>query len=173
MRIVGEQLPAREPSDACPARSPQRNLPCELLSNYAHSFHRNGRVTWDGESQPSEFAEQRFQSKGDPAAELMAWWLEIAHKEAEAVVPKAVEYGATDLSDIGNVLARILGRKVTDAEAAEMGVFFYLEGKFARWRSALERGDRVSDDTLHDIGVYIRMAQRIREAGNWPGVSFT
>ena len=30
--------------------------------------------------------------------------------------------------------------------------------------------DPVSDDTLGDIGVYVRMAQRVRSHGGWPGV---
>jgi hypothetical protein len=28
----------------------------------------------------------------------------------------------------------------------------------------------VSDDSLFDIGVYVRMAQRIRHSGGWPGI---
>jgi hypothetical protein len=105
-----------------------------------------------------------------PGERLAAWWREQAEYEIEQTVSKAVEYGSTDLIDIGRSLARICDREVDDEEAAEMGVFFYLEGKFARWRSALQRGQRPSDDTLLDIGVYVRMAQRIREAGGWPGV---
>jgi hypothetical protein len=30
------------------------------------------------------------------------------------------------------------------------------------------RGDRPSDDTPYDIGVYVRMAQRVRDVGGWP-----
>lgn len=99
---------------------------------------------------------------------LAGWWLQKAESEVAQTVAKAVEYGATDLVDIGKSLARVAGREVTDQEAAEWGIFFYLEGKLSRWRSALERGDRPSDDTLLDVGVYARMAQRNREAGGWP-----
>lgn len=104
-----------------------------------------------------------------PAEELAAWWREQADSEIEATVAKAVEYGATDLIDIGRNIARLAEREVDDREAAELGVFFYLEGKFARWRSAIMEGRDVSFDTLFDIGVYVRMAQRIREMGAWPG----
>lgn len=101
---------------------------------------------------------------------LTDWWMEVAATEVEACVPKAIEYGAGDLEAIGRDM-RMTG---TSAEGEtpddELGVYFYIVGKVARWRSALERGERVSDDTLHDIGVYVRMAQRIRVAGGWPGI---
>jgi len=104
-----------------------------------------------------------------PENELRDWWYKVAHDEVLRTVPKAVEYGSTDLLDIGTMLARTLRRNVTEEEAAELGVFFYLIGKVARWQSAIERGERPSDDTLFDIGVYVRMAQRIRHSGGWPG----
>jgi hypothetical protein len=101
---------------------------------------------------------------------LRNWWYDLAEREVDATVPKAVEYGSTDLIDIGRNIARLSGRTVSDQEAAEIGIFFYLEGKLARWRSAIAEGRLVSDDTLFDIGVYVRMAQRVRSAGSWPGV---
>lgn len=101
---------------------------------------------------------------------LAAWWLHKASQEASAVVPKAAEYGATDLRDIGRDLADCMGREVTDEEATELGIFFYLRGKVARWVDAVKRGDRPSNDTIYDIGVYCRMAQRNRDVGSWPGV---
>lgn len=102
--------------------------------------------------------------------ELSDWWVKLANQEADKVVPKAVEYGALDLIQIGQDMALCFGRKISDEEAAELGVYFYLRGKLARWTDAVVTGRRVSDDTLHDIGVYVRMAQRIREKGSWPGV---
>lgn len=101
---------------------------------------------------------------------LSHWWYDKAAAEIVLTVPKAIEYGSTDLTDIGLMLARTMRRTVNQEEAAELGVFFYLIGKIARWQSAIERGERPSDDTLLDIGVYVRMAQRIRDAGGWPGV---
>lgn len=101
--------------------------------------------------------------------ELAEWWRDKAEAEIDQTVAKAIEYGSTDLIDIGRDLARIAKREVSDEEAAEMGIYFYLLGKLSRWRSAIERGDRPSDDTLLDIGVYVRMAQRVRSHGGWPG----
>lgn len=119
-------------------------------------------ITFDGAELPAEAL--------PPEDSLSRWWQAKAADEIERTVPKAVEYGSTDLIDIGLMLARTMNRPVTEEEAAELGVFFYLIGKIARWQSAIERGERPSDDTLFDIGVYVRMAQRIRDAGAWPGV---
>lgn len=97
------------------------------------------------------------------------WWIEIAHEEVDRAVPKAIEYGSTDLIEIGRTLAATMHRaNLSDAEYAELGVYFYIVGKIARWTDAVKAGRRVSDDTLHDIGVYVRMAQRIRAVGGWP-----
>jgi hypothetical protein len=105
-------------------------------------------------------------------SDLRRWWLEMAENEIERTVPKAEEYGATDLVAIGRVLAACMGRRgVTDADATELAIFFYMVGKMARWEDAVRRGDKVSDDTLFDIGVYVRMAQRNRSHGGWPGES--
>lgn len=108
-------------------------------------------------------------SQAKQVDELSRWWLDKAKLEIGQTVAKAVEYGSTDLIDIGHDLARVADRDLDDEEAAEWGIYFYILGKLSRWRSAMERGDRVSDDTLLDIGVYVRMAQRVREAGGWPG----
>ncbi len=107
------------------------------------------------------------------AEQLRLWWFEQADREIEGTVPKAVEYSSTDLADIGHVMARCAGRLVTDEEAAELGVFFYLQGKLSRWAGAVAAGKRPSDDTIYDIGVYCRMAQRIRATGGWPGTDKT
>jgi hypothetical protein len=102
------------------------------------------------------------------AGRLENWWLDLANEEIRRVVPKAVEYGSTDLIDIGRMLARAMKRTVSDEEAAELGIYFYLVGKMARWSDAVKEERLVSDDTLHDIGVYVRMAQRVRAVGGWP-----
>lgn len=101
--------------------------------------------------------------------EIETWWMGVARNEVEAVVPKAVEYGSTDLIDIGANLARIMKREGLDnRQKAELGIYFYLIGKMARWSDAVKEGRDVSDDTLHDVGVYVRMAQRVRAVGGWP-----
>jgi adenylosuccinate synthase len=111
-------------------------------------------------------------SAGD---ELTEWWLARAASEVKPMVGKALEYGgkgaAIDLIDIGTDLFRMMDRTLeefTEADATELGIYFYLKGKFSRWTAALMEGRSVSDDTLLDIGVYVRMAQRTREVGGWP-----
>lgn len=101
---------------------------------------------------------------------LTDWWIERSRQEVEAVAPKAVEYSAVDLIEYGRTLALVMGRNegMTDEEAAEIGMWGYLVGKVARWTGAIKEGRRVSDDTIHDIAVYTKMAQRNRDVGGWP-----
>lgn len=99
---------------------------------------------------------------------LTDWWMDHAAHEADRTLPKAVEYGSEDLREIGRTLAYILDRDVTDQEAVELGIFFYHVGKTARWVQAVKDDRQVSDDTLFDAGVYVRMAQRNRAVGGWP-----
>lgn len=114
-------------------------------------------------------------NSGDVGAALTRWWVEKAEKEARELVPKAVEYGgahrASDLTQLGRTLAELMeasdGRE-EDAELQELAIYFYLQGKMGRWQAALLEGRRVSDDTIHDLGIYVKMVQRIREAGGWP-----
>lgn len=101
--------------------------------------------------------------------ELTYWWHQQATNEISSTAQKAVEYGSKDLTDMGHVVARMTGREMTDSQATEFGIFWYALGKMSRWAAAYERGDEVSDDTLFDLGVYVRMAQRTRATGGWPG----
>lgn len=102
--------------------------------------------------------------------ELTAWWAEQASADAARTIPKAIEYGDTDLIDVGRAVARVSGRpSPTDAEAAELGVYVYLAGKLGRWTAALAEGRVPSDDTLFDVSIYAMMARRIRQTGGWPG----
>jgi len=107
------------------------------------------------------------------ANELDSWWHTQAAKEVEPLIDKLVEYGGQgrswDLIEIGRDLARALRwTDITDAEAAELGIYFYVRGKLGRWFAAICEKRPVSDDTLYDIGIYIRMVQRIRDKGGWP-----
>ena len=103
---------------------------------------------------------------------LIHWWMQDAFAEAMATAPKAEEYGSTELAEAGHVLGSLLAKPlenpVSDAAAMETQIFQYVLGKMGRWVAAMRRGDRVSDDTLFDIGVYVRMARKIRETGVWP-----
>ena len=105
-----------------------------------------------------------------PVDELTNWWLDAARAEAAAVIPKAVEYGANSLIEVGRSMARIAQREVSDEEAIEMAIAFYISGKLGRWIDAMAVGRRPSDDSIWDIGIYAKMAQRNRAAGSWPGV---
>lgn len=123
---------------------------------------------------------RQFVDDGTQGSDLRNWWLSRAEREVDPMIAKAVEYGgngrALDLEEIGRGLVQS-GVKVqrgeegwTNSEAMyqELGIYFYLLGKFARWTAAVAEGRQVSDDTLLDIGVYVRMAQRIRDVGGWP-----
>lgn len=101
---------------------------------------------------------------------LTDWWNDRTRSDIEGVVPKAIEYSAVDLIEYGRTLALVMGLKadVTDEEATEIGIWGYLVGKVARWTGAIKEGRRVSDDTIHDIYIYAKMAQRNRDVGGWP-----
>lgn len=101
---------------------------------------------------------------------LANWWITQAEAEMMTCIPKAIEYGSTDLAVIGRTMGRLMGRngEMTHEEATEIGIYFYLVGKLARWEDAITHGRRVSDDTLHDIAVYLKMQQRNRAVGGWP-----
>lgn len=97
--------------------------------------------------------------------DVASWWRRTNADDHLAFVPKFEEYGSEDLVAIGRNLADILGREVTDAEATELGIYFYLYGKMARWTEAVKDGRAVSDDTLHDLTVYSMMARLNRAGG--------
>ncbi|WZB38602.1 hypothetical protein SEA_JERA_54 [Microbacterium phage Jera] len=126
---------------------------------------------------PIEDQEQAAQTRGSA---LYRWWMQTAHDEIAPMLAKAEEYGgqhrAADLTDIGRDLIAagvaegpLLGSgAVQDGWMQELGCYFYLRGKVGRWTAAIAEGRPVSDDTLHDIGIYVRMVQRIRAVGGWP-----
>lgn len=133
-----------------------------------------------------DYAKKHADDQPDAVSELRGWWEQTAHDEVSQLTAKMIEYGglsrATDLAEIGRGLINS-GVKLPDQRVApwvdngaspqsadyqELGVYFYLLGKFARWTAAVAEGRPVSDDTLLDIGIYVRMAQRIRAVGGWP-----
>ena len=105
---------------------------------------------------------------------LADWWRESAESEINMVVDKAIEYGATDLYEIGRKVLSLHGPRAfeiaSERQVILVGIYFYLEGKMARFASAIQEGREVSADTVLDIGVYARMAQRVLQVGAWPGV---
>lgn len=112
--------------------------------------------------------------KVDPETQAMKdalkdWWIDHAFNEINKVAPKAVEYSSVDLTEYGRTLAMVMGRlDVTEEEATEIGIWGYLVGKIARWTGAIKEGRRPSGDTLDDIAIYTKMAQRNRDVGGWP-----
>lgn len=146
---------------------------CWLDAAINWALERNGhdRKPQHRASEPCPGCEADLQPRPwEQDDELTAWWVALAREEAARVVPKAVEYSATDLADIGHALARSQGRQVTNAQAAELGVAFYALGKMSRIMGAIGQGVWPSDDSWHDLGVYARMTQRIRSHGGWPAV---
>lgn len=116
--------------------------------------------------------EPREEPKADPRVkELEDWWIDRASVEAAGAVPKAIEYGSNSLKGQGLLVARLQGREgtISDEEALELGCFIYTFGKMQRWCDAVLRQERPSNDTIHDIAVYTKMTQRIRDTGSWPG----
>ncbi|WKW85444.1 hypothetical protein SEA_MILANI_53 [Microbacterium phage Milani] len=106
---------------------------------------------------------------------LYQWWMQKAHDEIAPMVDKMVEYGgahrATDLTDLGRTLVAAGVQNPVNGLSGtyqELGCYFYIQGKIGRWTAAIKEGRPVSDDTLHDIGIYVRMVQRIRTVGGWP-----
>ena len=106
------------------------------------------------------------------ADELRAWWINTADRDISESLDKVVAYGgsgpAYDLVATGHDLAALNGRKVSEEEAVEMGIAFYLSSKVNRWMAAVIDGRRPSDDTLFDITYYSMMARRNRAVGGWP-----
>jgi len=106
-----------------------------------------------------------------PEQDLADWWRQRCEGEIDMVVAKAIEYGATDLRDLGRIFLEMCGREaIDDAYATEAGVAFYAQGKLARIVAAIREGRRPSFDSWLDLGVYARMAQRVHDRGGWPGV---
>jgi uncharacterized coiled-coil protein SlyX len=135
------------------------------------------QAEWDAlkakiEEQSAELGRWRGDEQPHP---LGQWWMNKAAAEVEPLIAKMTEYGgegrAFDLIDIGQALidANVnFPGTFGVGQVQELGIYFYLVGKFARWKAAVSEGRSVSDDTLLDIGIYVRMAQRIREVGGWP-----
>lgn len=104
--------------------------------------------------------------------ELTSWWIDSAASEIDGMAAKAVEYGATDLRDLGRMIYEMAGRpQPDDGVATETGIAFYAAGKLGRIVAAIKEGRRPSEDTWLDLGVYSRMAQRVRQTGGWPGAA--
>jgi len=104
------------------------------------------------------------------AKPLERFWNDEAKRELDILLPKAREYGASDLRIMGYALRDWLGLdKFSTRDGEEMAIAFYVLGKVARLFSAYQDGRLPSRDTWEDLAIYARMAIRVREAQSWPG----
>lgn len=110
----------------------------------------------DEEPQPSSY-------------ELLDWWEKHAKVSAERTVPKAIEYGSTDLEWMGRILLGMVKSKSSHPGVeVEMGCAVYALGKLLRIIAALCDGVEPSVDSWFDLEIYATMAQHAREFGSWP-----
>ena len=116
---------------------------------------------------------------GPDQSELAQWWREIAEAQITTVVPKANQYGATDLRDLGLQILDMAGRRPLEGDtygevdvryATEVGIAFYAMGKLARVSAAIKEGRAPSYDTWLDLAIYATMALRVHTHGGWPGL---
>jgi len=108
--------------------------------------------------------------------ELAEWWLAQCTEEIDKTIPKAEAYSAIDLEIMGAAELAKLGeagdlipKDRREAHGMEMAIAFYALGKLSRIIGALSEGRDGGEDSWFDLGVYARMAQRVRETGQWPG----
>lgn len=120
--------------------------------------------------------EDREQFDLDSAiARLEGWWADHAHNATKRTVPKAIEYGSSDIDLMGAAMASMMRGELagaTDAERLQFGryaaISFYALGKIARIFGALEQGKLPHPDSEFDLEVYAIMLARVRETGGWP-----
>ena len=107
-------------------------------------------------------------SKKDTLA-LDAWWRDDTEVELAGVMPKAIEYGSSDLRLMGQAMLMFMPQCEGKVDAEELAIAFYALGKTARLIGAYVDGRVPSEDTWHDLAVYAKMAKRVRAVGQWPG----
>jgi hypothetical protein len=100
---------------------------------------------------------------------LKSWWESTSKAELDAIMPKVIEYGSSDLKLMGDALLMSMPQCKGKVQPEELAIAFYAFGKAARLMGAYADGVAPSEDTWHDLGVYSRMALRVRSVGEWPG----
>ena len=99
---------------------------------------------------------------------IAEWLLQHTAELDEMLIRKAEEYGSYDLQLMGAVLAKISsspnGLAISDAE---LGVLIYAVGKIARIVSGVVDGAAPNIDSWADLEAYAKMAQKIRQTGEW------
>lgn len=149
---------------------------CQIIGDHRQHVFTGDSVKAQGTITMAGMATASATAPLSREQQLANWWRQQSENEIEQTVAKAVEYSGTlgglpaDLVDLGRQVAFVQRRErdFTDAELAEIGIWAYIQGKVNRWSSALRNGRMVSSDTLLDIGIYTRIAAKIRETGQWP-----
>lgn len=100
---------------------------------------------------------------------LQEWWHATTKDEIDSMMPKVIEYGSNDLKMMGEAMLGLKPELADKIEPEELAIAFYALGKIARIFGAYQDGSAPSDDSWHDLAIYARMAQRVRDAGYWPG----
>lgn len=100
--------------------------------------------------------------------DVQTWWLAHHRRLWDDCISKAVAYSSTDLARLGWDLVQMGVRLPEGMTYAELGCWFYVQGKIARAMGSLIDGRMPTDDTVQDIEVYATMIARIRDAGGWP-----
>lgn len=164
MTDADEMLPLTDADEMLPPHSPVRPTTAELTAQV--------RAMIDGNGADGQRLAERAQALAD---QIVEWWERVSRTDAAAAAAKSTEYGgagaALDLVWLGEQLADMqpsVDGSAGPQEAIELGIFFYLLGKMARWKAAILEGRAVSDDTIKDIHTYAMMARYNREHGSWP-----
>lgn len=105
--------------------------------------------------------------------QMLGWWKEYTAEAGERTVPKAIEYGSSDLKIMGAAMAELFGLEgIDEAErnlrGQQAAIAFYMQGKIGRIISSLADGKPIPEDHEFDIFVYAVMLRRLRLTGQWP-----
>jgi len=103
--------------------------------------------------------------------DMRDWWITRSEMELQKLLPKVNEYSATDLMIVGSTLGGLWrGDRSPSAEVSlELASAFYALGKVSRAFGAYQAGQLPTLDTWEDAAIYVRIIQRVRSSGGWPG----
>lgn len=102
-------------------------------------------------------------SHGLTGDQLIEWWVNKARQDAELTIPKALEYGSSDLLAMGVSIMP----NGTDAQRIQAAIAFYASGKSARIIGAHAEGREAKPDSWFDLTVYSMMGRHVQEFGRW------
>lgn len=95
-------------------------------------------------------------------------WHALNRAKLATFTERAGEYGALDLTLMGDTLERVMFQRAPGSAGSEaLACLFYLHGKMSRVISAWQAGHAPSHDTLLDLAAYADMLV-LAEEGRWP-----